>query len=130
MTSRSLGHRAPLLWLVLPYALGLAAGDLAGKFAPAGLLAAAGAGAGLAWFAAHRRPGLWAAALIAAAFLTGVANYSLHRARLPVWQELPPREADLVLQVDRVCAGKHAQRATGLATVSGTDPHLRELRGQ
>ncbi len=130
MTSRSLGHRAPLLWLVLPYALGLAAGDLGEKFAPTGLLAAAGLGAGLAWLAAHRRPVLWAAALGASAFLAGVANHSLHRSRLPVWQELPPREADLVLRVDRVFAGKHAQRVTGLATVLGTDPHLRELRGQ
>ena len=33
MTSRSLGHRAPLLWLVLPLMAGLAAGK-AGDFLP------------------------------------------------------------------------------------------------
>ena len=33
MIPRSLGHRAPLFWLVLPYMAGLAAGK-AGEFVP------------------------------------------------------------------------------------------------
>ena len=33
MAHRSLGHRAPLLWLVLPYAMGLVAGRWLGGVA-------------------------------------------------------------------------------------------------
>ncbi|MCX6955204.1 MAG: ComEC/Rec2 family competence protein, partial [Verrucomicrobia bacterium] len=77
MTSRSLGHRAPLLWLVLPLMAGLATGKL-----------------------------------------------------LPTWETLPPREARLGLQIDRVFTQSDARRASGLATVMRADDHLRELVGQ
>jgi competence protein ComEC len=130
MTSRSLGHRAPLLWLVLPLMAGLAAGK-AGDWAPLPwLLAGALGAAGLAVFASWRAPQWWAPALGGAMVLAGSASYALQRARLPAWDALPPREARLALRVDRVLPQLDAKRAAGLATVVRADEHLTELAGQ
>ena len=93
MLSRSLGHRAPLLWLVLPYAAGLAAARTGWAPSVTVSLALAGPSLIFAGLAAGRRPALWALALGTALFLAGSAHYVLHRARLPAWQTLPSREA-------------------------------------
>ncbi len=130
MISRSLGHRAPLLWLVLPFIGGLAAGKMGAPGAIAWLLAASLAGATLALVASWRAPRLWAPALVGTMFLAGMASYALHRVRLPAWETLPPREARLALRVDRVFVPSDARRATGLATVVRADEHLRDLPGQ
>ena len=130
MIPRSLGHRAPLFWLVLPYMAGLAAGK-AGEFAPVlWLLAGAFGAAGLAVFASWRAPRFWAPALCAAMFLAGAASYALHRKRLPEWDQLPPREAHLALRIDRVFPQAVTQKAGGLATVARAEGPARELIGQ
>ncbi|HUR56063.1 MAG TPA: ComEC/Rec2 family competence protein [Opitutaceae bacterium] len=130
MTGRSVGHRAPLLWLVLPYLAGLAAGR-AGEFSPAGWhLAFALVAIALAVFALKRAPNVWAGALAGAMFLCGLAAYAHARARLAGWENLPPREIRLALRVDRVFAQRDAKKASGLGTVWRADDHVRELRGQ
>ena len=130
MNSRSLGHRAPLLWLVLPLIAGLVAGRL-GSFLPLGwLLGIAALAATTAIIAGWRGSRLWAPAIVTAMFLAGAASYALHRVRLPAWDSLPPREARLGLRVDRVFAAGDARRASGLATITRADEHLRELIGQ
>jgi competence protein ComEC len=130
MAPRSLGHRAPLLWLVLPYAAGLAAGRLLGGVAVVPCLIAATVAGGLALLCAGRHFKLWAGALLVACGLAGAASYTLHRARLPAWEQLPPREAELGLRVEHTFAAKFPNRTTGLAVVIRTDPHLRDLLGQ
>lgn len=130
MTSRCLGHRAPLLWLVLPLIAGLAAGKL-GLTAPVDWqLAAAFGAAAIAVFASWLFPRGWAPALLIALFLAGGASYALQRARLPAWDALPPRETQLNLRVDRVFASGNTRKASGLATVARAGDHLPELRGQ
>jgi competence protein ComEC len=130
MTSRSLGHRAPLLWIVLPFAGGLAAGK-SGLPVPVSWLLAGAAVAAIGALVASRRPAnLWAPAIVVAMFLAGAASYALHRARLTIWDSLPAREARLSLRVDRVFAAGDGRSASGLATVTTTAPHLRELGGQ
>jgi len=130
MTSRSLGHRAPLLWLVLPFMAGLALGKM-GEFAPvAGWLGAALIAALAAVGTSGRAAGWWAPTLGVAMFFAGNASYALQRARLSARDALPPREATLALYVDRVFAQKNTQRASGLASVVRADAHLRELVGQ
>ncbi|MBI5770567.1 MAG: ComEC/Rec2 family competence protein [Verrucomicrobia bacterium] len=130
MTSRSLGHRAPLLWLVLPLIAGLVAGRI-GEPAPAPwLLGGALLAAVVAVVTAWRDGRGWGIAVGVAMFLSGWAAYALHRARLPAWDALPPREVRLALRIDRVFAQKDARRASGLATVVRADDHLRELAGQ
>jgi competence protein ComEC len=130
MTSRSLGHRAPLLWLVLPLMAGLAAGK-AGDWAPVPWLLAGALGAAVVAVAASwRAPRWWAPALAGAMFLAGSASYALHRARLAARDALPPREARLTLRVDRAFPQAATGKAAGLATVVRTEGHLRELEGQ
>jgi competence protein ComEC len=130
MASRTLGHRAPLLWLVLPFMAGLAMGK-AGEFAPTTLLLAGALVAALAANCAAWRPSrAWAPSICVALFLAGGASYVLHRARLPAWERLPPREARLSLRVDRVFPQKDGRRATGLATVVQAGEPVGELVGQ
>lgn len=127
---RSLGHRAPLLWLAAPFAggLALAHAELALPVAVALSLAVMGLAAA-AWVAG-RQPGLWAAALMLGLLGAGEAYYQLRRPRLPDWQGLPPREARLTVRIDRTFVPTDPLRASGLATVTGTEPHLRDLLGQ
>ncbi|MSU51092.1 MAG: ComEC/Rec2 family competence protein [Opitutus sp.] len=130
MISRSLGHRAPLLWLVLPFTAGLGAGKIGELAAASWLLTLAATAVITAGFAGWRGSRLWAPALLVAMFFAGAASYALHRMRLPRWDVLPPREARLSLRVDRVFVQTDTRRATGLATIVRADEHLRELTGQ
>src|ERR1039458_918047 len=105
MTNRSLGHRAPLLWLLLPFLSGISLGRLVDATpAAAWLLAGALTAALAAILLAKRSRVAWAAALGAATLLSGMADYALHARRLPGWDILPPREARLRLRVERVFA--------------------------
>ncbi len=131
MSSRSLGHRAPLLWLALPLAAGLLAGRAGLSALPVfAQLGVATAAAGLALWASGRAPAFWAPAITTAMMLAGSASYTLHRARLTVWDALPPREARVTLRVDRAFPASDARKASGLATILESDTHLRELGGQ
>lgn len=130
MTPRSLGHRAPLLWLVLPYAAGLAVSKTIQGAPPLLCLGLAVIGLLAAFAFAKQHLRLWAAAIALGVACAGAASYTLHRARLPAWTDLPPREAHLGLRVDYAFAPVHENRTTGLATVIATDPHLRDLLGQ
>jgi competence protein ComEC len=130
MTSRSLGHRAPLLWLVLPLIAGMVIGRM-GEFADARwLLAGALCCAVVAIIASWRAPHWWAPGIVVAMLLAGTGSYALHRARLEAWSALPPREARLSLRIDRVFAPTDARKTSGLAIVTGADEHLGDLAGQ
>jgi competence protein ComEC len=130
MTSRSLGHRAPLLWLVVPMMAGLVLGraiEGVPVFWPLGLALAAAVlaivgGARKAWFAAPM--------LVVAMLFAGIASYALHRARIAAWDALPPREARLELRIDRTFPQADAKKTSGLATIVAAEEHLKELRGQ
>lgn len=130
MADRSLGHRAPLLWLVLPYALGLAWGKAGSAPSPAVGLALAVPAAVAALVVAVRHPRLWPWLIGLAVVLCGTASYQLHRNRLPDWERLPPREAQLQLRIDRAFATGFEESASGLATVFRAPPHLQDLVGQ
>lgn len=129
MPLRSVGHRAPLTWLVLPFIGGL---SLAAAFelghAP-GWLAAAfiAASAAVRW---HRRRGVWSLSIVVAMSSAGSASYILHRARLPAWDELPPREAALSLRIERLFVAADRTRASGIASITRAPTTLRDLVGQ
>ena len=130
MTHRSLGHRAPLLWLVVPFIAGIAAGRFGPSGNPRWLLAGALVAALLAAVAAWRTPRWWALGLCAALLLAGDASYTLRRARLAAWERLPPREAKLSLRVDRVFPQAEARKCAGLATIRRSEEYLPDLVGQ
>ncbi len=131
MASSSLGHRAPLLWLVLPMAAGLAwaqSGHLDLPLATSlgiALLTIAGA-----CFFSKKFSRLWGILLGLGMFFAGISSYTLHRSIPPDWSGLPARQAHLQLKVTRTYFSPYPNRAVGLAIIIGTDPHLADLLGQ
>jgi competence protein ComEC len=131
MTSRCLGHRAPLLWLLLPFLAGISLGRLVDATpAAAWLLAGALAAARASIFLAKQNWIAWAAALGVAMLLSGIADYALHARRFPGWDTLPPREARLRLRVERAFAAINPKRTSGLAVIVSADAPLEELARQ
>jgi competence protein ComEC len=130
MISRSFGHRAPLLWLTLPFVAGLATAKLAGCRSSVLPLLIAAVAATVAVLVSRRPTKQWAVAIVTAMFLAGIGTYAFHRARLPGWDLLPPREAKVSLKVTRVFGQADSRRTTGLAVVTRAGDHLRDLIGQ
>ena len=134
---RSERHRAPLLWLLIPFAAGIAAGKMLPVAPPiaallAIALALALAGALIIFFTRRHAPAL--AAIVIALFLAGAANYEIQRARLPAWDNHPPCEARLALRINSLTQQKPAPKSrptiSGLARVVTSDPRLADLTGQ
>lgn len=133
---RSLGHRAPVLWLLLPTMGGFAAARaLPPGWGGGWWLVVAAAGAGLALLGLAFRPWAgricWGAGLALAVGATAVAYFQLREDRLAVWARLPAREAELVLEIQRVfppVAGRVT--TTGLARIVAAPPVLGEVVGR
>ena len=129
MTARSLRHRAPLLWLVLPMLGGIAAGRAWPLGNPGFMLGIAAVAAGVAIAVAERYPRAWAAALVGTTLLAGAASYRLRDRRVPGWDELPAREARVVVRIDRVFPRTDASVAA-LGTIVHGEGAVTELLGQ
>jgi len=124
--------RAPLLWVVLPFAAGIAASRWGGPFPG---LAAAAAGLALiaAWAGAGQSRGrflVWAISLTLAAALAGYVRAQAAAPRLAGWETRPPREVEVHLRVTRLFAPRPEGRMrTGLGLVVAAPPHAPELAG-
>ncbi len=131
MLSRSLRHRAPVLWLVLPFAGGLAVAHVAGcATRPVGWLAGAALVLAAALFLSQR-PLCWGALLTCGGLLAGIGYYALRRDRLPAWDALPPREVQAVIEVERLFARRAGSRTDGgLARIVRAPPIAADLAGQ
>ncbi len=130
MISRSLGHRAPLLWIVIPMMAGLVLGSTTDVIPVSGALGIAGAALVLAGCSLRlERHHQLLGAVVAAGMCAGYISYHLNNTRLPAWQTLPPREVRVGLEVTRIFPQPDAKRVSGFGTVVITDPHLRELSG-
>jgi len=137
---RSERHRAPLLWLLLPFAAGITAAKMLPAEPPVAALLASALALAIAalpviFFTRRHAPAL--AAIVAALFLAGAANYEICRARLPAWDNLPPREVRLTLRINSLAqqnsasAPKARPSISGLARVVASDDRkLDELVGQ
>jgi competence protein ComEC len=128
--TRNLGHRAPLLWLVLPWIAGMGAARGFDWEQPTVPLAAAAGACGLAAIGAWRVEKLCLPAIVMALFCAGAGCHALHRTRLPAWDELPPREARVSVRVTRVFAQADPRRSSGLAEIVRAENPLGELQGQ
>jgi competence protein ComEC len=141
MMPRSLTHRAPLLGLVVAWAAGsiLAHSGLI-SVVPAVCASLALLGLASAWLPALRTslrsrpaiPTLQALGLCVSLAACGALRTYEERARPPEWDALglPPREALLVLRIERPFSSREPDRASGLARVVSADPHLADLAGQ
>lgn len=154
---RNLGHRAPVLWLLLPtmggfgWARALPAGWGGAWWLVVALVGAGAAVAGLMMAELKRRrrcgalPGTgdgmghdslgarvcWGAGLVVAVAAAACAYFQLRENRLAVWERLPAREAELVLEVERVfppAAGRVT--TTGLARIVEAPVVVQETVGQ
>lgn len=131
MTSRSLGHRAPLLWIVVPMIAGLAIGrlvDLESAFWSLGIALVAAVSAIVASWRAER----WTTTgIVVAMFAAGLASYALHQQHVASLDGMPPREGQVSLQVERMFTPKEGARSvSGFGRIIRADVHLPELRGQ
>jgi len=134
---RSERHRAPLLWLLLPFAAGITAGKMFPDAPPTAALLAialalALAGLLMIFFTRRHAPAL--AAIVIALMLAGAANYEIHRARLPSWDNFSSGNALLTLRISSLSqqnpASKSRPAISGLARVVVSDPLLGDLNGQ
>ena len=131
MIARCLRHRAPVLWLLLPFTGGLIAGKISSTALPVSwLLGGAVVAGGLA--VGHARKANIGIALVCVAMVfSGAAAYEIQRARLVEWESLPPREARITLRVERTFApSPDGKRVSGLGCVVATETHLSDLLGQ
>jgi len=129
---RSLGHRAPLLWVVTSLLAGLSLGHWGVSLPLSYCVTAAACFVSLAIAAALRKWPLfvWKGGLCSGLILSGLSYYEIRRPRLPDWDWLPPREAELSLRITRTFAQQRADRVSGLAVIEGAAPHLPDLIGQ
>ncbi|HYC71636.1 MAG TPA: ComEC/Rec2 family competence protein [Opitutaceae bacterium] len=128
--------RAPLLWLVLPFAGGIA---LASDLAPPadggrGLLGcAAAAAAAAAWVGRHESPAArcgWALLLAAGAAAAGFVHAHRQAPQLAGWDDRPPRELDVTLRIDRLFASDPRGRMQyGLGQILAAPELAPELAG-
>lgn len=136
-SGRSLGHRAPLLWILLPWMAGLVVAYAWRGPLPAGwLLGAAVVAVALAAVATACRwsRGWWMAGLLAGVALAGAARYEWERHRLADWDTLglPAREARLVVEMVRVFPPSPEQDwISGIGRVEEAETEtLRDVAGQ
>ncbi len=128
----SLGHRAPLLWVVIPFATGLAVANSSHQPLAIPLLIglAIAAASMTVMLVRHTQPG-WAASFLIAMISVGCIYHELRRDRLPDWADLPAREASLTVRVDREFERPpHFSSHSYIATVQGSPDHLTDLVGQ
>lgn len=95
--------RSPLLWLLLPFAAGIAVAHLGSVPLSLGFglgltIVALAAGT----LALRNHPRVWAATLLLGLFGAGSLHYSIQRNRLPEWELLPNREVVLTVEIERV----------------------------
>ena len=131
--SLHLGHRAPVLWLLLPFATGLTLAHASPRPLPewapvlGGFLSLA-----LALLADRcGRPYLWTSTWSLGLIFLGLGYYEVRRERLPAWDPLPVREVVLTVKITRELApsadGVYRRQ---LGRVVAAPTHLKDLVGQ
>lgn len=126
----------PLIWLLLPIILGYVMGaGIDWRISPM-WLSVSGMGVLLAalWLVRGKESlpyGLWGGMFIGGALLLGWAYWLMREPQPPSGFQLPPREAELSLRIDRLFAdARHNGQVSGLATIEGPPKLLPELEGQ
>ena len=150
---RTLGHRAPLLWLVLPYLAGVAAAGTGPELSPLPLLiaglAAAAISALMSIVSLRIASRLWAPFIAAGLALAGYANGIRQQELPPGWRTMPAREGRFAIRVEREFEPAGAppgppskppvahkprkfppRRSSGTGIIIHSDRHLCELVGQ
>lgn len=131
MLSRCLRHRAPVLWILLPFIGGLIGARIEIISWPVLPLLSLAAGSLIAAFVVRRKGWLWGLLFVASGVMSGATLYQMTTQRLALWDTLPPRETQLTIQVRRNF-GLHSgsKNTSGIGTITATGKTQPELRGQ
>jgi competence protein ComEC len=149
---RTLGHRAPLLWLVLPLIAGIAAARHGPEIPPLPLLISGFTAAAVSLLMSFLQPRLWAPFLAAGLALAGYAHCVRWQSLPHGWRQMPAREAELTIRIERVFEPANASpnlpnnpissrrsknskkafipRISGTGIVTDAERHLHELVGE
>ncbi|MBL9192802.1 MAG: ComEC/Rec2 family competence protein [Opitutaceae bacterium] len=133
MLDRTLGQRAPLLWVVLPWIMGLVLGRLVVASPSGWWVGGCGVMALMCAVAALRlNPGgVGWLGMGFSLMLSAFVLYTVTRARLASWEALPPREVRVELEWERLFPpGDDPRKLSGLGIVRRAAPPVSELVGQ
>jgi len=127
MLPRSLRHRAPLLWILLPMMAGIVCGKMMSSWVnPWWPVGAGTISLVLAW-RLRLRPFGWSAAFCSAIFLLSAAYFELRDHRSNALAESPPSECTLHLKIEHVFLGS-VNSASASKRVSGIGRIVDESR--
>lgn len=123
-------RRVPFLWILLPYALGIAMGSLIGRTLiwPLWLLGIAIALSAL--WGARRSTKLWICAILMCSCLAGMLRYWSNLPDAPPGEDLPPREAEIVFQIKTLFQSRDPAKVSGIGSIVDTPIHLNYLEKQ
>ncbi|MCZ6672017.1 MAG: ComEC/Rec2 family competence protein [Verrucomicrobia bacterium] len=126
-------YRAPLLWLLLPMMCGYVLGHHLPEIATIPAVVLALVALITAYWTQRGDSDSSLRKYWPLLFFIGVSATSLlyyqHNRRFPdLWEILPPREAKLQIKVKRLYASNDPSLAKGVATITGTEDHLRQLK--
>jgi competence protein ComEC len=118
-----------LLWLAVPVMVGIAWAAIVPWPSGGVALAVAYAAATLGFVVAHHPPSQWSACICVAMFGVGIATLRMHDRHQTDWDDLPPREADVSIRLDRVFPRQDAM-ATGIGTLVSAEGAAADLVAQ
>lgn len=136
MALRDEGYRAPVLWLLLPYACGLALRaetfqrDAVGWLSL--LVCCVGVGAWAAWRSPTPKTRIaWAVSIAAGGIVFGALRMAPVVREPERWRSLPPREASFEVELTRVFPPTATKRfPSALGRIRSAPPLLGDLVGQ
>jgi competence protein ComEC len=117
------------LWIAVPLMAGIAWGRAVPWPSAPLALSVALIAAIACMVAAFKGQRSWAPTIAVAMAATGIAAFRLHDVHATDWDDLPPREAELVIRFDRVFPRQDAT-VTGIGTIVSADGVVAELARQ
>lgn len=122
-------RRVPLLWILLPYALGIGIARFVPLPNPLSLLTLAGIGLGGAYLVHRSKPAFWHCLITASLLLAGAARFQTQHIESPTDAPVIPREAQLKLKINTLFNATDPDTALGIAHVVKSPIHQKELTG-
>ncbi len=120
-------RRVPLLWILLPYASGIALARFVVLPHPLLLLAAAAIGLGFAYANCSAKNGIWHLLLASSILFMGAARFLDAHLTPPSEISAIPREAQLKLEIETLFNATDPNTALGIARVVKAPIHQSEL---
>ncbi len=122
-------RRVPLLWILLPYALGIGIARFVPLPNPLFLLTLASIGLGGAYFVYTSKPPIWHCLITVSLLLVGATRFQSQHIDHPTETPAIPREAQLELRISTLFNATDPETTLGIARVAKSPIHQKELTG-